>query len=122
MLFESIQWSSVGSSGHSVMLTVLVSQLGKGEWKGVELDVDVSLRISFGCCYIQFNLPVASSSELVAKHPSAFDMLLASVARHDKLPGKPGLFLPKFFNSDQSTPIFRQLSGNKIFLVWPNVY
>ena len=41
-LFESMQPSSVGDSGHSVMSIVSVLPSGKGKWKGVELDADVS--------------------------------------------------------------------------------
>ena len=90
----------MGDSGHPVTPTVSVSPSRTGEWKGVELDPDVSLSVSIGCCYVKINLPVASSLEPVAKHPcclSTFDVLLANVARHDELPGKPKLFLPKFF-------------------------
>ena len=105
-LFESIQRLSVGDSGHSVTLTVSVSLSGKGEWKGVEINADVSLSASFVCCYVWFNLPIAISSELVAKHPSAFDVLLVNAARPDELPGKPKLFLSKNFLFQPTDPSF----------------
>ena len=63
----------------------------------MELDADVSLSVSFGYCYVQFNLPVASLSEPVAKHPSALDVLLVNTARCDELPGKRKRFLPENF-------------------------
>ena len=85
-LFESIQLSSVGNCGHSVMLTVSVLPSVKGEWTRVQLDADVSLSTSFGCCNIQFNLPNVSSSEPVPKYPSAFNVLLENVARCNELP------------------------------------
>ena len=118
VLFESIWPLSTGDSGHSVTL------------KGVELNPDVSLSISFGHRYVQFSLPVASSSEPVAKCPSPFNVLLANVvrrdelpARHKELPEKPKLFLPKKISPQRTDPnFFRQSSGNKIFLVWPNIH
>ena len=73
---------------------------GKGERKAVELDADVSMSVSFGCRYVWFNLPVASSLEPVAKRPChswAFDVLLANVAMGNKLPAMPNLFLPQTF-------------------------
>ena len=78
------------NSGHSVTPIVLMLPLGKGECKGVELDADVSLNASFGWLYVQFNLPVASLWEPVAKHPccsSALNVLLVNAAGHE-LPGK----------------------------------
>ena len=93
--FESIQKRlSVSDSSHAVTPMVLVSQSVRDEWKGVELNANVSLSASFpfGCCYVWFNLSIASSLHLVAKHlycSSAFDVLLANVAMQDELPGKP---------------------------------
>ena len=97
-LFESIQLSFADDSGHSIMLIVSVSLLGKGKWKGVEPDADVSLSVSFGCCYVWLNLLIVSSLELVAKHRCCsftFNVLLANVARHTTLPGKPKIISPK---------------------------
>ena len=99
-LFEPIQLSSVGDCGHSVMPTVLVLLSVKGRCKGVELDTDISLSVSFGCQYSWFNLPTAISFELVVKHPccpSTFDVLPVNTVRQVELPGKPKLFLPKSF-------------------------
>ena len=95
-------------SGHSVKPTVSVSPSGRGEWKGAELNADLSLSISFGCRWIWFNLPIASSSELVAMHPccsSAFDVLLANAARCNDFFGKPKLFFLKHF-SQLTSPNF----------------
>ena len=97
-LFELIQLSSVGDSGHTVMPKVSVSLSWKGEWKGAELDTDASWSTSFGYHYVWFNLPVASSSKPVAKClccSLAGDGLLAKVARHDKFRGKPNYFFQK---------------------------
>ena len=82
VLFESIQLLTIGDSGHSVMPTVLVLlSARKGKWKGLELDADVSLSVSLGYRYIWFNLPIASSSKPLAKHPchsSVLDVLPAN--------------------------------------------
>ena len=46
-------------------LTVSVSPTGKGEWKTVRCEDDISLSVSFGCRYIKFHL-----SSLVEEPPS----------------------------------------------------
>ena len=106
----------MGTSGHSVVPTVSLSRSGKGEWKGVELDADVSLSISFGCRYVQFSLPVTSSSEPVAKCPSAFDVLFVNTVRHDELTEKPKLFLPQNFILTNRPNSFRQANGNTKYI------
>ena len=87
-LFVSIQPSSVGESGHTVVPKVSVSPSGKGEWKEAELDGDIGLSDSFDCRYVRFNLLVASSSKPVSKCPcrssAASDVLLANVANCDE--------------------------------------
>ena len=109
----------MGNSGHSATPTLSVSPSEKSKWKGMDLDAGVSLSVSFGCHYVQFNLPIAGSLAPVVKHPchsSAFDVLLASVAMHNKLSIKPKLFLPPQKISTQLTIIFRQLHGNTKYL------
>ena len=100
-LFDSIQLSSIGDSGHAVML--------KASVKGAKLDAKVSWSVSFGLCYVWFDLPMASSSEPVAKHlchSSAFDGLLANMARHDELRGKPNYFFQKRFIPTNQPELF----------------
>ena len=48
------------------MPKVSVALSGKGKWKESELDADVILSASFGCCHVWFNLPVVTSSEPLA--------------------------------------------------------
>ena len=71
-------------------LTVSVSPTGKGEWKTVRCEDDISLSVSFGCRYIKFHL-----SSLVEEPPSkrvcpdrrcAFETLLQNAAKRDCLP------------------------------------
>ena len=70
-------------------LTVNVSPTGKGEWKTVHCEDDVSLSVSFVCHYIKFHL-----SLLVEEPPSkrvcpdchcAFETLLQNAAKRDCL-------------------------------------
>ena len=123
-LFDSIKLLSVDDSGHTVMPKVSASLSWKGEWKGAELNTDISWSVSFGWRYIWFKLPMAGSLEPVAKHlsqSSAFDGLLANVARHNELCGKPNYFFQKNSFRLTNPNFFRHSRGNKIFLVWPNL-
>ena len=75
---------------HEESLAVSVSPRGKGEWKTVRCEDDISLSVSFGCRYIKFQL-----SPLVEEPPSkracadrrcAFETLLQNAAKRDCLP------------------------------------
>ena len=121
-IFESIQSSSVGDSGYSVMPTFSGSPSGKAKCKGVELNTDIRLSISFDCRHFWLNLPVTTLLVQVPKHPccsSAVDVLFANTAKHNELPRKPNLFLPATF-ADQPTQIFRHSSGNTNYF-WPGL-
>ena len=50
---------------HEESLAVSVSTMGKGEWKTVCCEDDISLSVSFGCHYIKFQL-----SPLVEEPPA----------------------------------------------------
>ena len=92
---------SVGNCGHSVKPTVSVLTSGNGEWKGMELDADVSLSISFGCHYYSFS----SASPLTvhwswwpsahAVHQHSMCCLWMWQNLMSFLHGKPKLFLPE---------------------------
>ena len=73
-------------------LTVSVSQTGKGEWKTVRCENDISLSMSFGCHYIKFRLHVSSLVEepllkrVCPDRHCAFETLLQNAAKRNCLP------------------------------------
>ena len=67
LLSKEVASKLVSRDFHKGSLAVSVSPTGKGEWKTVRCEDDISLSVSFGCHYIKFQLHV---SPLVEEPPS----------------------------------------------------